>query len=206
MKLATVTKTVRAKTPVKAHDDLTQITKRNVDNELMYVGQRVPTRSIVLKTIGLAIPALPKHGYLLVHGDKPGILLHEVQWDGKGVYARETEKGSTKYGSLQAMNGTEHKHFAAEILTEEELFARARKFDKVLEIERASDGKKFAVAMLFEFGKPYAPAIGFDAQKHLFILNTEPLRPYNARYPNVRFHNAKPIKSKAAAFIAAHSK
>jgi hypothetical protein len=173
----------------------THITRSNFDKWVMYVGNRVRTNAIAAKAVGVTIPKLTKKGFLLVTGDKPGVLLHPVTWDGKNVYRRETGE----FGTLEALNGTSNKRFKAEIITDEELVERAEEYDKVAEVTRQSDGEKFVVALLNSPKSKYFAGVRVEGD-NILALNMEPVEDYNRTTVQ---YVAKELKSSAKKFFAA---
>lgn len=176
------------------------VTKAVFDRKVMYVGRRVRTASIRSKTLGLDIPKLTEKGYLIVHGDKPGLIIHEVMWDGEDMYRRDTAKGS-KFGSLKALNSTKHAAFRAEIIDKDELIRRAIKRNHVVQACLVDDASEHTVALLNDNGHPYVAAIEIN-HGHIQPRNMEPPRPYNRHAKGVRFTSYKDVKTEARRFLA----
>lgn len=162
------------------------ITRQLFDNKVMYVGRRIRTASIKHQTVGKEIPKLSEIGYLIVHGDKPGLLIHEVRWDGKDIYQR-----GGRVGSLQALNSTKHKGYHAEIVDRHELIRRAQKFNRIVECKNVKTEETHRVALLNRNGDPYVAGIEVIKGK-LVPINLEPKASYND--PKVQFEAYKDLK------------
>jgi len=194
MKLAKPTNKKAAKAtkaPKTAKVEGPTITVENFDCYLGYVGKKVPTATIRKEAVGLVIPKLPQHGYLVIAGDKPGILVHAVKHNGD-IYERF--EGDTKvYGSLNALNGIEHDGFSGEFLTTDELVARAKKLGKAAKVMRRADKQEFSVNFLNSPGDSYVGGITRVGGKFT-TLNMEPPRPYNKK--GVQFDTKADIDAK----------
>lgn len=155
-----------------------KITADNFDGGIMYLGDKIPTGSIRKEAIGLEVPKKLHAGYLVVEGDKPGLAVHPVLWDGKDRYKRVTRLGETKYGSIKAINDTCEKRLVAHVLSLDELKARAAKMAKAVEATRRSDDHRFKVLLLAPTSQTCFAGIAVVKGK-LRVLNMEPPRPNN---------------------------
>lgn len=124
------------------------ITSENFDSGIMYLGSNVPTASIRKESIGLEVPKGLKPAFLVVQGDKPGLAVHPIMFDGKDRYKRVTRLGATVYGSIKSINGNSNKHLKVEVLDLEGLKARAKKMGTAVEATRRSDDVRFRVLLL----------------------------------------------------------
>lgn len=177
------------------------VVKRNeADKYVMYVGNRVKTSAIVSKVIGAKKPTkfdLP--GFLIVRGDKPGMIARQVRWDGKDLYACKTEDGGILYGLLSALNNTKNAKFKAEIITLGELMKRALQFNRVIEVTKAATGKRHQVALLNPFGELYV--VGLEPKQGRVVLhNMEPPANYNKK--PVQYTDPKDMRVDIAKFLA----
>lgn len=177
------------------------IGRQNYDRKVQHVGSRIPTASLMKKALGLSIAALPKTGYLLVHGDKPGILISEVKWDGTDVYQRTDRKQGALFGSLAALNSTKNPGFKAEIIDRPELLKRLTKFNRVVQCQRVSDESIHTVALLNSQADPYCAAVEVQG-KNLIPMVLEPVAAYNAK-PE-QYKSFKDVKTPIGAFLPKH--
>lgn len=145
------------KSEVKASKNV--ITAENFHAGSMYVGRKIPTGKIRAAAVGLAVPSLPHTGYLILHGDKPGILVLNVKHDGENIYSHTGDDGVKRYGSVKAINGLERKGFYAEFTDLAGLKALAKKFGKAATVTRVSDDAEFKVALLNSAGDQYVAAL-----------------------------------------------
>ncbi len=185
--------------PKAAHSG-TVISKSVFDDGVMYVGRRVKVSAIRMKALGLDIPKLEQTGYLVVKGVKPGMLVHEVKWDGKDLYARKSGTAMT-YGSLAALNSTKQKGFEAEIVSAAELQARAVKFNQVKTVTHAVSGRKHDVALLNRWDESYV--VGLESAGHgkFRVLNMEHKQPWNDHAKHVRYENPVDSNTTAKAYL-----
>ncbi len=171
------------------------ITRGSFDSGVMFVGRRVRTADIRSKALGLTLPPIKQMqpAFLVVSGDKPGILVHPVRWDGTDVYQR-----GQVVGSLKALNSTKHVAFKAEIDTEAGMVKRALSKNQVVSCTCKADGKRYTVALLNANGDLYVAGI-YYAKGALRVLNMEPVAHYNA--PEVQFVDYKDETVSARAFL-----
>lgn len=172
------------------------ITRKIFDKKVMYVGRRIRTASIRAKTVGHSIPRLKDIGYLIVHGDKPGLLIREVKWDGKDVYCC-----NGKYGVLSALNSTKHKGYHAEIVSRTELIHRLGKFHRIVQCRLMDDSSRHTIALLNKNGDPYVAGVEMVNGK-LTPRNLEPPRPYNKHAEGVRYTDYRDMKMSMARFLS----
>jgi hypothetical protein len=166
------------------------LVKSQVDRYVGYVGHRVPTAAIVAKIIGLPIPRrLNSHGYLVVTGDKPGILVHEVRTDDDANFYQRVEGGL--YGSVDALNASGNKGFKAEIVDKLDLLNRAKKLNKPTELTCVKSGERVKVFLLNPLGEQYFAGITMRNNK-LVVLNMEGREPWNKK--DVQYVDPKAIK------------
>jgi hypothetical protein len=173
------------------------ITKQTFDRKVMYVGRRIRVASIKTKALGTSIPRLKETGYLLVHGDKPGLLIHEVKWDGKDVYQRAN---MNKFGSLAALNSTKHPGYRAEIIDRQELIKRLAKHPRIVECKLMDDDSEHVIALLNKNGDPYVAGIEIVNGK-IVPRNLEPPRPCNKDAKGVRFVDFRDVKMSLTRFL-----
>ncbi len=185
--------TVTANPPTKTAKAATVITRVNFDEKVMYVGRRIRTAAIKHKALGLDIPRLTKQGFLIVHGDKPGLLIHEVRWDGNDIYQRDA-----KIGSLAALNSTKHEGYRAEIVDLHEVMRRARKVNHVVDCVNVATKQSHRIALLNKNGDPYVAGLEFRGS-HLHAINLEPRAPYNDA--RVQFHQYVDVKIDIGRFL-----
>ncbi len=147
------------------------IGKKNVDRYVQYVGTRVAVAVIADKVGRMPVPSALKHeGYLLVKGNKPGLLVHPVKYDGD-IYKRDNI-----FGSVAELNKV--KGMSAEIVSKTELIARAKKFNKSIEVTRLSDGKRIKVALLNGFGEQYVAGLNMSEHR---VENMEHVETHNKK-------------------------
>jgi hypothetical protein len=185
----------------KATASAIKINAENFDSGIMYLGDKIPTASIRKEAIGLEVPKKLVAGFLVVEGDKPGLAVHPVLWDGEDRYKRVTRLGKTVYGSLESINNTCGDRLNAEVLTVDELKARAKKIGKAIEAKRRSDDKQFKVLLL---APPEQTCFaGITIRKgHVEVLNMEPVRPNNDKelqFTDITETPAKPLLKELAA-------
>lgn len=171
------------------------IVRSNFDDRVMYVGRRIRVATIKAKALGTPIPfrqmSLP--GVLVVTGDKPGVLLRPVMWDGKDVYCR-----LNVFGSLQALNSSGNPKFKAEILTVQQLLKRARAFNKAV-IVTTEDNKERTYVLLNSIGDLYVGAIRF-VKGAFTAVTLEPVAAYNKKCPT-RFKTYKDASASVASLL-----
>jgi hypothetical protein len=145
------------------------LSRGQCDRWSTYCGRRVPTGRIVAKVIGSPVPKkLDKTGYLLVSGDKPGLLIREVRHDGDFYQI----KSSGLYGSVKALNSLNRKGFKAELVSAQDLIARAKKANLAYELTNVATKKRKVYWLLNSMGDQYV--VGIRAKDgHLYVYNIE---------------------------------
>lgn len=176
------------------------ITIDNFDSGLSYVGKKVPTATIRKEAVGREIEKLTKAGFLVIHGNKPGELIHPVKHDGD-IYSRETDDG-TVFGSVEAINSIKHKGFKAELLDLDGLKALAKKTGKAAEMTHRANKRTYEVAFISDPGASYMAALAVDPKSHkVRVLNMEPPRSYNKKH--VQFDHGKDLDAKKVLAVIA---
>lgn len=181
---------------VKSDTDV--ITKRNFDTGVMYVGRRIRSAAIRHQALGVDLPHLREDGFLIVKGDKPGILIHPVKWDGEEIYQRTDTKGGARFGTLKALNSTHHKGYRAEIIDEDELRARLIKKNHIVKVKNVKTDKTHTVALLNNFGELYIAGVEVHGKK-LVPINMEPKAHYNK--PDVQYVEPTDVKMDVKKFL-----
>ena len=165
--------------------------RSNFDSKVQYVGSRIRTNSILVKSQGKDLSKCDHPGYLVVAGDKPGTIISKVQWDKQDVYCRDKLGGS-----LSALNAARLK---AEILTDGELVKRAVQFNKVIEVEHVKTKELVRVALLNNFGELYVAGVSVTASGALKLYNMEPPAHYNKT--DVQYVKPKDLTISAKKFL-----
>ena len=160
----------------------------------------MPKAEIVRKVAAMPVPKrLTEHGYLLVHGDKPGMLIREVQHDTDFNFYRNA--GSGTYGSVDAINALGHKGLKAEIVSRKELLDRARKFGKFMSLHHQSTDGRVKVWLLNSFGDQYVVGVT-NSHGKVKVVNIEHPTAHNSENPAVRYDDPKVLKGNFSAFFA----
>jgi hypothetical protein len=178
---------------MKIGNTVNAIGRASFDAKVMYVGCRIPTAIIRAKALGLSVPTKMQQGYLLVKGDKPGLLVHPVKWDGKDVYQR-----GNMLGSVSALNATKNKEFKAEVVSLQALLAKAVKYNRVVQCRHLLDGNIKQVALLNDNGELYVAGIERTGTTYT-VWNMEPPASYNDK--KVRFTDFKDLKVNIRTFL-----
>lgn len=168
------------------------IGRQNVDRWVMYIGKRVRTGSVLRKSLGTKIPELKKPGYLYIKGNKPGLLVHPVRWDGSDVYHRDE-----LYGSLGAINKAQPA-LSAEVLSFDDLIERARKVNHLMEVEHVLDGRHYTVALLNNWGDDYVAGLA-NVDGKLRVLNMEHPARHNKKA--VQYKTVRDVKDNITKFL-----
>lgn len=203
MKLLLKQKVARAEKPAPAKPASKGgpvITTTEFDNRVMYVGRRIRVANIRSKTLGLSIPKLTQVGYLVVKGDKPGLLVHEVKWDGQDLYSRKVEKGALLFGSLAALNSTKHKGYEAKILDKSALVDLAVKTNQVRRVTHCESGKHHTVALLNKWEESYVCGLEVHGTG-ITPMNMEHKGPWNDHVPHVRYADPANVDKSAKEFL-----
>ncbi len=175
------------------------ILKSQADRYETYVGTRIPTAAILKQVIGQPLPKrLTEDGYLVVRGDKPGILVRPVEHDEDGNMYRV--KDTQLYGSVEALNSTDHKGFKSEIVDKHELMARARKFDQFFEVTRVKTEERVKVWLLNNHGEQYVAGLTVTPHGRLQVLNMESPETWNKK--DVQYNDWKAMKGNFNAFFS----
>ena len=122
----------------------------------------------------MPIPRMSETGFLLVTGDKPGVLVHRVQWDGMDVYQRDN-----LFGSLKALNSTKGKNFTAAIVSRKALVQQALKLGQFVSVRSVKNDTRHEAALLNDWKEPYVAAVTITAEGKLAVLNMEHPKDYN---------------------------
>lgn len=187
---AEITKPSKAPTKASGH----VITAANFHGGDFYVGVKIPTATIRKAALGLAIPKMPHAGFLVIHGDKPGILFRAVHHDGSNFYSHKGDDGVEKFGCIEAINSLERKEFYAEFTDIAGLKALAKKIGKAVEVTRVSDKAVFKVALLNSMGDQYVGALAKTA-KGVEPMVLEHRAAWNK--PKVQYDFGKELKASA---------
>lgn len=174
----------------------TVITRPVFDTKVTYVGCRVATSAVMKKALGLDVRHCTQPGFLVVSGDKPGILLRKVKWDGKDVYMNE----AGHFGSLKALNAVPDGRIKAQVLTEAELLAELTKVNRVISATSIKDGKEYKFAILNgKISDIYIAGVRRTAAG-LEVRQIEPKARYNAAV--VQYRDFREVSQPAKAFLA----
>jgi hypothetical protein len=169
------------------------------DSKAMYSGKRVPKTAIRAAAVGKEIGALDQHGFLLLKGNKPGVIILEVKHDAKGdIYTRK-HTGVDLYGSVSAINATAGESLEAEIVDAAGLFKQLKKLHTVMTLTQKSSGKKFKVALLNPFSDPYVAGV-YVANEKVHIVNMEHPASFNQGAKDAHF--VAPQNEEAKPFLA----
>lgn len=153
------------------------ITDDTFDSKTFFVMSKAPTIQIKASAKGRKIPEKMQSGFLSLTGPH-GTLIHPVQHDGT-IYAR-TVGARQRYGCLAAIekNTSELK---AKFMSLKEILAAGKKINHAATIVRQSDDAEFTGFYVTEPGKSYAVFVAIDKSGQPTVMNTEPVRHYNAK-------------------------
>ena len=148
------------------------ITRSTADRHMAFVGIRVPRGSIIKKVVGSKIPKLTHEGFLLIHGDKPGLLVRTVRHDAAKEFYVYQNGAKPAYGKVSALNSTDNKKFHAEIVGPLEVLKRAKKFGKCVQAKNVGSKKIVVVFLLNSMGDKYIAGVT-KANGRVVVVNME---------------------------------
>lgn len=189
----------KAKAAKKAPASKGVVDKNTINTELfdkhvIYVGKGMRMTDIRKSACGRSTSKLTQDGFLVVRGDKPGMLVHPVKWDGKDVYKR-----GDAFGSMIALNSSANKQFRSEIISKTEMLKRLKANNKVVDLNRVETGKRVTVALFGGIEDPYFAGVTVERGR-LRVLNMEPVAHYNK--PPVQFNDPKEVNMSATKLLS----
>lgn len=153
----------------------------NVDVSIAYVSRKF-RKSVIARELA-KLPVGKKRvedGFLLVAGDKPGMQVHPVKWDGYDFYGREIRPGVVKYGRISALNRI-RRGFSVAVVSLTYLVSLAVKFNKCVRVTKV-DGTQTRLCLINSIGSVYVAA--FTEENGKWIPRTwEKSGYFNHGYP-----------------------
>lgn len=153
------------------------ITADTFDGKTFFVMSKAPTIQIKKEATGRKIPDDMKPGILTITGPH-GTLAHNVRHSGS-IYARQVG-ARDRFGCLSAIEKAT-KELAVKIVSLKDLVAQAKKIGHAATIVRQSDDAEFTGIYVTEPGKSYTVFLAIDKSGTVTVMNTEPVRHYNAK-------------------------